>query len=104
MKNLEPMKVAMHDFTEEFEAQRAAALLKDDDDFPEDTDWRTNQHGSDWNLLEDNAPFSHKEACEFIVYTKHPDDYYTDIGYSTELIAIVKQAKAEDFAYVCFYA
>lgn len=89
---LESMQAAMVDYTEEFNNQET---IFGDMHHPD----------SDWGLLNDHATFSHKEACEFILYTEYEDTWYKDtVGFSDKLRELVNQAKNEGFKYICFYA
>jgi hypothetical protein len=90
--NLEPMNVAMVDFTEEFANQTEILGAEDHPD-------------SDWSLLLNHATFNHKEACEFILYTEYEDTWYKDtVGFSDKLREIINEAKNQGYKYVCIYA
>lgn len=64
--------------------------------------------GSDWALLNAHATFSHKEACEFILYVGSEPETLVELlehfGYSKVLIDYCKAAQSLGFKYVCFYA
>jgi len=65
------------------------------------------ESGSDWALLNAHANFSHKEACEFIVYIGDGCDSLAiieEVGYSDIFQKYCLEARELGFMYVCFYA
>ena len=69
---------------------------------------------SDWSILNAGNPdkndmgiavFSHKEACEFIIYVNGNNwDHWKTLGYSDKLIKLARTAKAHGYFYLCLYA
>lgn len=61
---------------------------------------------SDWCLLNAHASFSHREACEFILYVGCSDslDALIDLKYSDLLINLAHLAYAEGYKYLCLYS
>jgi hypothetical protein len=56
---------------------------------------------SDWSILNKKATFSHKDACEFILWTGHN---WRSEGCSKALADIVKDAAIANYSYICIYA
>lgn len=66
---------------------------------------------SDWNLIQAMCCFSHRDACEFIVYIGDGGDGSIDriaelkeAGLSEEFMEECQAAKEAGFKYICFYA
>jgi len=61
---------------------------------------------SDWNIIQTLCCFSHKEACEFILFVGDRDHIrdYVEAGLSDSFITLCKEAQAEGYKYICFYS
>ena len=69
---------------------------------------------SDWSILNNGnkerngvgvAAFSHREACEFMLYVNGDNwEFWKEIGYSDRLIELAKSAKAQGYKYLCLYS
>jgi len=61
---------------------------------------------SDWNIIQTICCFSHKEACEFILFVGDDThiDYYKNAGLSDLFLDACNEAQKEGYKYICFYS
>lgn len=75
---------------------------------------------SNWSLLNKYAAFSHREACEFILYVGS-DEYigsaredvatdsehiqmYEEMGFTKEVLGPCRNARKQGYKYICFWS
>lgn len=89
MINLEDMRIAQVEF-----------------DFADGIPGKTQYGNKDWDLAQEHATFSHKDACEFMFYIADEEsiDNLKSEGFSEELVKVCDHARKSGYNYICLYS
>lgn len=71
-----------------------------------ETDWGDESDPtSNWSLFNMHASFSHRDACEFILYIGewHIPLIWSELGFTLEILTLMIEAKNKGYNYICFY-